>query len=816
LLTEARRSPSPGQLWFTVVDGRVDEVGGAVAAWPGLLPGLPVDALPLPLRALLRAREPEAGLVQGPAGHSFLCGVVPSATGPRAELQALPPSAVEALRLPQLALDALPVRVVVRGPDGALLLVNAAAAAQPEALDRVGADGAPGGQVLARGPSGVGLRVAFSVDPPGRASPWGPGQESAGGAGPSPGGAEARAALRRAVMASGIPVCLCDEDGLVLLCAPELAELLRVPPEELEGRPAPGAVGGEGARAVRGPRGARWSLLAPRGAPAEPAAGRLGPALDALAEALSVFISDPDPTADLAGRLRALRPAPPGPARVRPLLEQAAARLGAAGPPALGGELDDADLSLPAAALTAALDELGRVVRALPGPPPGLRAELRAGPRLRVELLLGPDRPPFGPDLLRPRLPPAAALPWALAALGAARAGLELSARPGPTLRLELPVARPEPTPAPPLLGRRALVAAADGAWRARLAARLQRWGAVVEQRDAGPAALEAMLVGGARGTPPVEVIVDEAIGAAFGDALRRAAVGSLAGTRVWVLVDADAPAPEAAGAPPGPIGGGPEGAGLARALGSPGAARRVLLAEDNPVNQQVARLMLEAAGCEVVTAGDGRAAVDAAGRERFDLVLMDIQMPVLDGIEAARQIRSLPAPRGAVPIVALTANALPSWRAQCVAAGMDDFLVKPLDRAALLRVVEGLSAAAGPAEAPAPAAAPELDLPTLQELRETFGPALSRVFGSLERDAPARAARMAAHAAAGAWDELRREAHSLKSSTATFGLLGVAEDAQLIETACREGRGPSVAARAAALPERVSRALSRARAEVG
>ncbi|MGC4076546.1 MAG: response regulator [Rubrivivax sp.] len=107
-------------------------------------------------------------------------------------------------------------------------------------------------------------------------------------------------------------------------------------------------------------------------------------------------------------------------------------------------------------------------------------------------------------------------------------------------------------------------------------------------------------------------------------------------------------------------------------------AGRRVLVAEDNPVNQEVAIALLEEAGLDVVVAGDGQRAIDAATSQPFDLVLMDVQMPGVDGLDAARRIRERLGP--GLPIVAMTANAFGEDREACLAAGMDDHIAKPVD----------------------------------------------------------------------------------------------------------------------------------------
>ncbi len=106
----------------------------------------------------------------------------------------------------------------------------------------------------------------------------------------------------------------------------------------------------------------------------------------------------------------------------------------------------------------------------------------------------------------------------------------------------------------------------------------------------------------------------------------------------------------------------------------------RVLVAEDNAVNQRVARRFLERLGCEVDVAGDGAQAVEAMGRSSYDFVLMDMQMPIMDGLQASGRIRANEHADRRVPIVALTADAMVGTLERCLAAGMDDYLTKPLD----------------------------------------------------------------------------------------------------------------------------------------
>jgi len=113
----------------------------------------------------------------------------------------------------------------------------------------------------------------------------------------------------------------------------------------------------------------------------------------------------------------------------------------------------------------------------------------------------------------------------------------------------------------------------------------------------------------------------------------------------------------------------------------------RILLVDDAEMNRRLALFMLQAAGHQVETAADGAAAVDAAARASFDVILMDVQMPGIDGYEATRQIRALPGGT-AVPVIAMTANVMQEDVDRCFAAGMDAHLSKPIDKAELLKAV--------------------------------------------------------------------------------------------------------------------------------
>lgn len=126
----------------------------------------------------------------------------------------------------------------------------------------------------------------------------------------------------------------------------------------------------------------------------------------------------------------------------------------------------------------------------------------------------------------------------------------------------------------------------------------------------------------------------------------------------------------------------------------------RILLVEDNPVNQEVGKLLLEALECVVDVAENGRLAVEAVFRNDYDLVFMDCQMPEVDGYEATRLIRHRETAGGGsckrIPIVALTAHTIEGDREMCIKAGMDDYIPKPFRAAQLSEVLKRWSIAGG------------------------------------------------------------------------------------------------------------------------
>jgi two-component system sensor histidine kinase/response regulator len=145
----------------------------------------------------------------------------------------------------------------------------------------------------------------------------------------------------------------------------------------------------------------------------------------------------------------------------------------------------------------------------------------------------------------------------------------------------------------------------------------------------------------------------------------------------------------------------------------SEGLPKKVLVAEDNVVSQQVATRFLEAIGCDVLIVEDGAAAVNACARQEFGLVLMDLQMPKMDGLQAAQEIRRQERPGRHVPILALTAKSASDELARCTAAGMNGLLTKPLDMVRLRQTLDRFGLVRRTLEmAAAPTAAAEVGEP--------------------------------------------------------------------------------------------------------
>ena len=230
-------------------------------------------------------------------------------------------------------------------------------------------------------------------------------------------------------------------------------------------------------------------------------------------------------------------------------------------------------------------------------------------------------------------------------------------------------------------------------------------------------------------------------------------------------------------------------------------AGLRVLLVEDNPVNQDVAKAILRRLGCAVDVAGGGAEGIRAATTGAYDIVLMDCQMPEIDGYEAAGRIRAWEANQPSkgqrrLPIIALTANAMTGSRESCLAAGMDDFMSKPFTRSALQAMLERWAAPrpAQPAAAPvaerAPAAtAKGFNTGAIEALREIGGDALiERVVRVFTETTPEKLADMHRALEAGDGATLAKDAHYLKSASGNLGLAAFSACVSSIERLAKAG----------------------------
>ncbi len=222
----------------------------------------------------------------------------------------------------------------------------------------------------------------------------------------------------------------------------------------------------------------------------------------------------------------------------------------------------------------------------------------------------------------------------------------------------------------------------------------------------------------------------------------------------------------------------------------------RILLAEDNPTNQFVALQMLKAMPVQVDVAGDGVEAVDAAARIAYDMIFMDMRMPEMDGLAAARQIRQRGGTLAHVPIVALTANAFPEDVQACFDAGMNQFITKPVTKDVLFAaILRGLSPAAAPVVPPALTPSgdgaaegpPAFDAAALHALGEDIGhDGVAEMLQVFQQETGARLQRMMAPGIASA--TLMREAHTLKGAAGTVCAPLLHRRAEVMEARLRAG----------------------------
>ncbi len=240
----------------------------------------------------------------------------------------------------------------------------------------------------------------------------------------------------------------------------------------------------------------------------------------------------------------------------------------------------------------------------------------------------------------------------------------------------------------------------------------------------------------------------------------------------------------------------------------APQKARSVLLVEDNPVNQTVATKILQRAGYEVVTAGDGQEAIEWFERRRFDLILMDVQMPVLGGIEATKAIRAREARRSwamsgrweVTPIIAMTAHVMQGDRERCLEAGMDDYVSKPIQPSELFAAIERVTRRfestdfegnLNALDEPGSPIDPEGGVADLGQTRALLDGDEASVHSLIEiflGDYSRNCSKLEEAAARSDAKTLYTVAHSLKSSVGVFGAVIAADAAQRVEQAGRRG----------------------------
>jgi len=235
-------------------------------------------------------------------------------------------------------------------------------------------------------------------------------------------------------------------------------------------------------------------------------------------------------------------------------------------------------------------------------------------------------------------------------------------------------------------------------------------------------------------------------------------------------------------------------------------AGLRILLAEDNVVNRAVATGILGKRGHLLLQAANGREALELAGAETFDLIFMDVQMPEMDGFEATRRIREFEQATGRhTPIAAMTAHAMAGDRERCLAAGMDDYISKPLQKAEMLALLDRISAARNPAGAAAPRAAqPD----ALQKLaRESSAKVLSiftreklldqldgdealmrRLIALFRENTPRLLDDIRGSVARRCSSDLARSAHALLSSLGAFGADDASHLTRQLEAQAHDG----------------------------
>ena len=405
--------------------------------------------------------------------------------------------------------------------------------------------------------------------------------------------------------------------------------------------------------------------------------------------------------------------------------------------------------------------------------------------------------------------------------------GVESEPGQGSTFWFEIPLLKVQgdmPAREADLTGARVLLVTADGRLRQRLAMLLPNWGMRLTTAENTHDALERLRQANAQGEPWTYSVVLADLGTIHSTALslarnleRTALYGKV--RLLYLRGDDTTPVDLPAGAQA--VSRGTPDADLRAALSGedlgnniPLAARhtssagsdmtqqatpRLLLVEDNPVNLMVAQRLLQVIGMDCETAGNGQVALEKLQATNYDMVLMDCQMPVLDGYAATRRWREHEQASGApqrLPIIAMTANAMAGDRQKCLDAGMDDYLAKPVTRGELERCINrwrGVRMPVAPAPAPAKpaeqAAQPAvLNAAVLDDLRDVLGGEVDRIIALYLEDAPRLIAQLERAVVGNDPIALRVAAHTLKSSSANVGATTLSEAARDLEHGARDG----------------------------
>jgi CheY-like chemotaxis protein/HPt (histidine-containing phosphotransfer) domain-containing protein len=215
----------------------------------------------------------------------------------------------------------------------------------------------------------------------------------------------------------------------------------------------------------------------------------------------------------------------------------------------------------------------------------------------------------------------------------------------------------------------------------------------------------------------------------------------------------------------------------------------RLLVAEDNLINQKVALRMLERIGYRADVAGNGLEAVEAVRRQKYDLVFMDVQMPEMDGYEAAAQIRTLEGTARHTTIIAMTANALQGDREKCLAAGMDGYIAKPIRQDDLITALKEHPSEVNSTRVSVregKASGDLLDESVLKDLRKLAGPEdsdlVEQLLAMFIAEAPLGIAQMMSGNVSCDWEAVRMAAHKLKGTCKQLGMIGMVDLCQRLE----------------------------------